>query len=145
MTRKYALAFLVLAAAALCAVLVSSGNQSFAAEEKSAGSVVYVCNCGGDCKCNTVATKPGKCACGSELVATHVLKIENDVGILCTCGKDCTCTIDPADPSKCGCGKAVKKVSLKGMYVCSCGGGCACNTVSDGPGKCRCGKELKKL
>jgi hypothetical protein len=147
MSRKYPLAFMIVVTAALLLGFVSAGSnkESSAAEDKGAGSVLYVCNCGESCKCTTVSTKPGKCACGAELAATHVLKIENDEGILCTCGKDCTCKIDPNDPAKCGCGKAVKRVSLKGMYVCNCGSGCTCNTVSDEPGKCRCGADLKKL
>ncbi len=27
----------------------------------------YVCNCGPDCKCNTVSVNPGKCSCGVPL------------------------------------------------------------------------------
>ena len=141
MWRKYLLAFAVMAAAA---VVVGSVLASLP-EDKGAGSILYVCNCGDHCACNTVSTKPGKCACGAELVPTHVLKIEGDQAILCTCGKDCTCKINPDDPTKCGCGKPVKKVSIKGMYVCGCSGGCSCNTVSDTPGKCKCGAEMKKI
>lgn len=117
--------------------------KAAAKEDNLASNVLYVCNCGPECKCNTVSTKPGKCGCGAELVPMHILKIENEDAILCTCGKDCTCKLDPNDPSKCGCGKQVKRVSIKGMYVCSCGSGCECNTVSDKPGKCKCGADLK--
>lgn len=108
-------------------------------------NILYVCNCGPECKCNTVSTKPGNCTCGEKLAPMHILKIEGDEALLCTCGKGCTCKLDPDDPAKCGCGKAVKKVSLKGLYVCNCGSGCMCNTVSDKPGKCRCGAELRKV
>jgi hypothetical protein len=27
----------------------------------------YACDCGTDCKCNTISQKPGKCPCGDEL------------------------------------------------------------------------------
>ncbi len=140
MSRKSLLVLLLFAA-----VIVTAGLVFGAAEDKGAGSILYVCNCGPDCKCNTVSVKPGKCACGGDLVGMHVVKIEGDEALLCTCGKDCTCKIDPNDPTKCGCGKPVKRVSIKGMYACACGGGCNCNTVSDEPGKCKCGTEMKKL
>ncbi len=139
MSKKFLLVLMFLAA------IVIAGFAFAASEEKGAGSILYVCNCGADCKCNTVSVKPGKCSCGTELAPTHVLKLENENAIVCTCGKDCTCKIDPKDPTKCGCGKPVKKVSIKGMYACACGGGCSCNIVSDEPGKCKCGKDLKKV
>ncbi|MBF0608577.1 MAG: hypothetical protein SFH39_04890 [Candidatus Magnetobacterium sp. LHC-1] len=110
------------------------------------GSILYVCDCGPDCRCkDAVSVHPGKCPCGRESASTHVLKIEGDEAVLCTCGASCSCTIDPKDPTKCSCGKPVKKVSLKGLYVCSCGAGCTCNTVSDKPGKCKCGADLRKV
>ncbi len=109
--------------------------------------LLYVCNCGPECKCNSVATAPGNCKCGKPLVAYHVVKVEGDEALLCTCGGDCKCAIDPADSSKCGCGNPVKRVSLKGsgIYFCNCGGSCFCNTVSDQPGNCKCGMPLKKV
>jgi hypothetical protein len=140
---------LILIVALIAAVAVISGGLAIAVDkEKPAankGSVLYVCNCGPDCKCNTVATKPGNCTCGTKLAPMHVLKIENGEAILCTCGAECTCTLNAADPTKCGCGKPVKVASLKGMYVCNCGPDCKCNTVSDKPGKCVCSSELKKV
>lgn len=147
MTKKYLLGLTVLLSAVVMLgfVFAETKKESSTSENKNAGSVLYVCNCGENCKCNTVSTKPGKCACGNELVPMHVLKIEKDEAILCRCGKDCTCQIDPNDPTKCGCGKPVKRVSIKGMYVCNCSSDCKCNTVSDKPGKCKCGADLKKL
>ena len=147
MSRKSLSGLTVLAVALMLAGFVIAGTAqgSSLPEDKGAGSILYVCNCGENCKCNTISTTPGKCACGSELVPTHVLKIENDEALLCTCGKDCTCKINPDDPTKCGCGKAVKRVNIKGMYVCNCGAGCSCNTVSDQPGKCKCGVEMRKI
>ncbi len=109
--------------------------------------VLYTCDCGADCKCNSVSTKPGNCACGKPMKWGHVLKIEGNDAILCTCAEGCKCSIDPKDPSKCGCGNPVKRVSLKGtgIYFCNCGSSCMCNTVSDKPGKCKCGMDLKKV
>jgi hypothetical protein len=109
------------------------------------GKLYYVCNCKDDCKCNYVSDHPGKCSCGAELAAMHVLAIEKGNGIFCRCGKDCVCERSKEDPSKCGCGKPVKMVSLKGKYVCDCGATCNCGTISDKPGKCHCGKDLKKV
>jgi hypothetical protein len=105
----------------------------------------YVCNCQDNCKCDFFSGSPGKCRCGSNLAAMHVLAIEKGNGIFCRCGTDCTCERGKSDPGKCSCGKAVKTVSLKGKYVCSCGAGCNCGTISDKPGKCHCGKDLVKV
>jgi len=141
-------AFLVMAVIVITVftgIAFAAGEGKNSKEGVTEGSVLYVCNCGEHCKCNTVSTKPGKCACGEDLVPMHVLKIEKDEALLCTCGKDCDCKISETDPTKCGCGKPVKRVSLKGLYVCNCGAGCSCNTVSDKPGKCKCGKELRKV
>lgn len=107
--------------------------------------VYYVCNCKDDCKCNFVANKPGKCNCGSSLVAMHVLAIEKGTGVFCRCGTDCSCERSKSDPSKCGCGKSVKMVDLKGKYICNCGPDCNCGMISDKPGKCHCGKSLTRV
>jgi hypothetical protein len=108
-------------------------------------SAYYVCNCKDDCKCDFVSGKPGKCNCGSTLVAMHLLAIEKGTGIFCRCGGDCTCERSKTEPGKCGCGKAVKTAVLKGKYICTCGPDCKCNTISDKPGKCHCGKDLKQV
>ncbi|KWT78286.1 hypothetical protein [Candidatus Magnetominusculus xianensis] len=132
-------------------VLILSAGLAYAEGKKKGsskrkpGDILYVCNCGDTCTCDTVMTKPGKCTCGQDLVQMHVLKIEGDETLLCTCGKGCSCKLDKDDPTKCGCGKVVKKVSIKGLYACGCSDGCMCNTVSDKPGKCRCGTQLKKV
>ena len=44
--------------------------------------VLYTCNCGPQCQCNTVSTQPGKCACGAPLKWGHVVKIEGSEAIL---------------------------------------------------------------
>jgi len=109
--------------------------------------VLYTCNCGPQCKCNSAATAPGNCTCGNPLKWGHVVKIEGSQALLCMCAEGCKCSLDPKDPAKCGCGNPVKKVDLKGtgIYFCNCGGSCTCNVVSDKPGKCTCGMDLKKV
>jgi hypothetical protein len=140
---------LLVLSAVICIVTVggagAASHEKAMAGMKSEASTLYVCNCGDSCQCNTVAMVPGKCSCGKELTAMHVLQIDKGEALLCPCGGGCSCTLDAKDPAKCGCGKAVKKVSLKGLYACNCGPACACNTVSDKPGKCGCGSELKKI
>ncbi len=107
--------------------------------------VVYVCNCGDECDCGTVALEPGTCSCGTELKQAHLVKVEGNEGLLCTCGDDCTCAMDPQDGSKCSCGADLRRVSFDGtgLYFCNCGGGsCTCNYVAAAPGRCSCGMEL---
>jgi len=119
-----------------------------AAGEETRQDVLYTCNCGPQCNCNSVSTKPGDCACGNPLKWGHVLKVEGNEAILCQCAEGCRCAgLDPNDPSKCACGTSVKRVNLAGtgIYFCNCGGSCYCNTVSDKPGKCKCGMNLKKV
>jgi hypothetical protein len=118
-----------------------------AAEATARKDVLYSCNCGPECKCNTVSVAPGNCACGKPLVWGHLVRVEGDEALLCTCKEGCQCKIDPQDKTKCGCGNPVKRVSLKGsgLFFCNCGGSCACNTVSAQPADCRCGMGLKKV
>jgi hypothetical protein len=128
-----------------CAVLAASCSSTTTAHRGSKGGALYLCGCGADCNCATVAVKPGKCGCGKDLVAVHPLKIEAGSVVACSCSGDCKCTLNTQDPTKCGCGKPIRKASLKGsgLYYCGCGGTC-CATISDKPGKCDCGKDLKK-
>ncbi len=131
------------------ALLVFAGfvSMDIANTQDVRQDVLYTCNCGPECKCNTVSTKPGNCACGQPLKWGHLVKVEGNEAILCTCGEGCKCSIDPKDTTKCVCGNPVKRVNLKGtgIYFCNCGGSCTCNTVSDKPGKCKCGMKLKKV
>ena len=124
-----------------CAAMQTASTQA------DRQDVLYTCNCMPGCKCNTVSTQPGKCACGAPLKWGHVLKVEGNEAILCQCKEGCGCAgLDPKDPSKCVCGTPVKRVNLEGtgIYFCNCGGSCVCNTVSDSPGPCKCGMKLKK-
>ena len=97
----------------LSAVMLYAFMGSAKADEPRQ-DVLYTCDCGADCHCNSVSTKPGNCKCGKPMKWGHVLKIEGDEAILCTCAEGCKCTLDPKDPSKCGCGQPVKRVSLRG-------------------------------
>jgi hypothetical protein len=75
--------------------------------------VLYSCNCGPQCTCQSVSAQPGSCACGQAMRWGHVLKVEGNETLLCTCGQGCRCAIDPNDATKCGCGNPVKRVPLK--------------------------------
>ena len=44
--------------------------------------VLYTCDCGPQCKCNTVSTKPGNCACGAPLKWGHIVKAEGNDALL---------------------------------------------------------------
>ena len=128
-------------------LVIGIGTMQSTAADTERHDVLYTCDCGAGCDCNTVSTTPGKCKCGKEMKWGHVLKIEGNEAILCTCGEGCQCGgLDAKDPSKCVCGMPVKRVSREGtgIYFCNCGSGCYCNTVSDQPGKCKCGMDLKK-
>lgn len=118
-----------------------------AGADEARQDVIYYCDCGNDCHCNSVATKPGNCKCGKPMKWGHLLKVEGDEALVCTCAEGCKCSLDTKDPSKCGCGNPVKRINLKGtgIYFCNCGGSCMCNTVSDKPGKCKCGMNLKRI
>jgi hypothetical protein len=134
--RRGLIVFTVFAFLAVSLGLVIAADKS---------KVYYVCNCKDDCKCNAISKEPGKCKCGTGLVAMHLLAIDKDTAVLCRCGADCTCERSKDDPNKCGCGKAVKKIALQGKFVCNCGADCKCNTISDKPGKCNCGKDMKQV
>lgn len=141
--KKIVVGMVVLVVLVVAARMVNSADKS---------RVYYVCNCGDDCKCNSISQEPGKCACGREMAAMHMLEIEKNTAVLCRCGADCTCERSKKDPNLCGCGKPIKTVDLTDKYACACGykscvcsGGCTCNAVSDKPGKCGCGKEMKKI
>ena len=110
--------------------------------------VLYTCNCGLQCNCNSMSTQAGNCACGNPMKWGHVLRIEGNEALLCQCAEGCSCGgLDPKNPNKCMCGTPIKRVNLEGtgIYFCNCGGSCSCNTVSESPGKCKCGMNLKKV
>lgn len=141
--RLFLLSITVLLAGALLGACASMGGGKGAAGRRDA---IYWCACGSDCKCNSVSTHPGKCACGKEMAGGHVIFMEGTTALVCACGPHCSCKIDPNDHGKCGCGKPVKRIDLTGtgIWFCNCGGSCGCNTVSDKPGTCTCGMPLRQ-
>ncbi len=108
--------------------------------------ILFVCDCGDQCRCNSMGVKPGNCSCGKPMKGYHVVRVEGSEALLCTCGENCRCTLDPKNPEKCACGKQVKRVDLQGsgIFFCNCGGSCSCNTLSAQAGQCACGMPLKK-
>lgn len=141
--KKIVVGMVMLVILALAAGVVISAERS---------QLYYACNCADDCTCNSLSNEPGKCGCGKEMTAMHMLEIEKNTAVLCRCGVECSCERSRKDPNLCGCGKPAKTVDITGKYACACGytscvcsGGCHCNTVSDKPGKCGCGKEMKKI
>ncbi len=89
------------------------------------GDKVYVCGCGKGCDCDTMALKPGKCACGKPLVEGKVTSVGDGKALIKY-------------------GKKEKEFKTVGAYMCACGK-CDCNTISQKPGKCACGKTMKKV
>ena len=134
--RKSLIVLLVIAFVAVALGLAIAADKS---------KVYSVCNCKDDCKCSSISKEPGKCKCGNELTAMHLLAIEKDNAVFCRCGAECNCELSKDDPGKCGCGKPVKIISLKGKYICGCGDKCNCGAISDKPGKCGCGKDMKQV
>ena len=129
-----------------CRTKMAQAQAPAATAEAARKDVLYTCNCGPECKCNSVSKAPGACACGKPLVWGHLVRVEGDEALLCRCNEGCQCQIDPKDATRCGCGNPVKRVSLKGtgLFFCNCGGSCRCNTVTTEPAGCRCGMPLKK-
>lgn len=84
------------------------------------GQTVYTCACGDGCNCNTVATEPGKCSCGKELMERQVLKDDGDTLYVCNCGASCNCTGVSADGTKCSCGKELKAFPKADKVGCAC-------------------------
>ena len=99
------------------AVFLLSAVMGPAKADEPRQDVLYTCDCGPQCNCNSVSTKPGNCKCGKPMKWGHVIKIEGNDAILCQCAEGCKCSIDPNDPTKCGCGNPVKRVSLKGTGI----------------------------
>ena len=126
---------------------VEQGNENprqTAADARQ--DILYVCDCGPECECNSVSKGPGDCDCGVTLRWTHIVMVEGDDALLCTCGEGCSCSLDATDPTKCVCGNPIRRVNLKGtgIYYCNCGGSCQCNVASDKAGECWCGMALTK-
>ncbi|MGE3175776.1 MAG: hypothetical protein AB7O97_24345 [Planctomycetota bacterium] len=134
--------------AAMAAIFLSvsflAGCASAGSAAAKGGAMLYVCTCGDGCtQCDAVSLAPGKCGCGKERAAHHLIELDGSTAKVCSCGGDCSCSVS-ADPAMCSCGKPIRSVSLagKGFYTCACDGSCGCSEVVAGPGKCGCGKDL---
>jgi hypothetical protein len=92
------------------------------------GDEVYACNCGINCKCNTMANKAGNCTCGKPMVKAKVMRVEGDTVYL-----------------KADNWLEERPFKTTGGYVCACGPTCNCNAMSQNAGKCPCGTEMKKV
>jgi len=102
------------------------------AEQKTAMKLkvsyeVYACNCGTECKCNTMANKEGNCTCGKTMSKAKVVRIEGDTAYL-----------------KADNWKEERLFTITGKYVCSCAPACTCKAISQNPGKCPCGEDMRK-
>jgi hypothetical protein len=118
--KKLALLVILGMVLALCLVVVSYAHSKM---DLKAGDEVYVCNCGGDCPCGTIAKNTGNCTCGKPMVKTTVTK-DDQAGNISADGQ--------------------KKTSRSGDEIaCACGTVCKCGAISHSPGKCTCGKDMK--
>jgi hypothetical protein len=90
------------------------------------GDQLFVCGCGKDCDCDTMAKKPGKCSCDKPMVQGTVTKVSEGKAMIKT-------------------EKEEREFKTVGLYMCACGAGCDCGTISQKPGNCVCGKPMKKV
>ena len=90
------------------------------------GDQLFVCGCGKDCPCDTMAKKPGNCSCGKPLVQGTVTKVSEGKAMIKTPNEE-------------------REFKTVGLYMCACGAGCDCGTISQNPGNCVCGKPMKKV
>ena len=121
--KRFAVAFLMVVALGVASMSVAADAGK---APLKAGDEIYVCNCGKECKCDSMARKASKCACGSEMAKVKVTRVEGAKAYYMANGKERT-------------------VATAGKYACACGSGCDCGYISQKPGKCACGKELKAV
>jgi hypothetical protein len=124
MRRSLLITFVVIA---VCVIGLAYADQKGTMNLK-VGDEVYACNCGIDCKCNTMANNAGNCTCGNPMVKAKVMRIEGDTAYL-----------------KAETWQEERPFKTTGKYVCACGPTCKCNAVSQNPGKCPCGTEMKEV
>jgi hypothetical protein len=122
--KKHLLIFFMLISVSILAVAYADQK---AAMKLKVGDEVYACNCGIECKCNTMSNKVGSCTCGKDMVKAKVVRIEGGTAYL-----------------KADNWNEERPFNTTGKYVCSCGPTCKCNAISQNPGKCPCGTEMKK-
>ncbi|HSB51317.1 MAG TPA: hypothetical protein VLD40_01535 [Dissulfurispiraceae bacterium] len=123
--RKVAIIAIALFVASIVAIAFAGTEGKMSLK---VGDEVYACNCGEKCPCQSMANKPGKCTCGTDMVKAKVMKIEGDTAYLKAEGWE-----------------KERPFNTVGKYTCACGAGCDCNMISQNPGKCTCGTEMKKV
>jgi len=119
----------VLAGLAILVCLFWAGGVLAAESHKmnlKVGDEIFVCGCGKDCPCDTMAKKEGKCSCGKPLVKGTVTKVGKGKATIKTATEE-------------------REFKTVGLYMCACGKGCDCGTISQNPGNCVCGKPMKKV
>ena len=109
----------------LAVVLFLAVTVAFVADSKPVfkiGNEVYVCNCPGDCPCQTISKQAGKCPCGTDMVKAKVTGTVKGEVTLMAAGweKD-------------------RVFSTDAKYACDD------HTISQKAGKCPCGKEMKPV
>ena len=117
------LSLLFVCTAVVLAFADKGPNGTFDAK---AGDTIYVCGCGAECDCGSLAKKEGTCSCGKKLVKTTVNKVENGKVFYTVDGKELS-------------------APTTGKYACGCGEGCNCGSISQKPGKCACDKDMMKV
>ncbi len=115
----------------LTVLLLALVTVALAANPKPAykiGNEVYVCNCPGDCPCQTISKQAGKCPCGTDMVKAKVTgTVKGEVTLMAPgWEKD-------------------KVFSTEAKFACNCGPKHDCGTISQKAGKCPRGKEMKAV
>ncbi|MBI5586050.1 MAG: hypothetical protein HY892_19740 [Deltaproteobacteria bacterium] len=90
------------------------------------GETRFVCACGPECPCNSIAKKAGNCTCGKPMVEAKAVKVE-------------------AGQATFQIGDRQQVFKTVGKYACACGPDCPCQMISQNPGKCTCGKDMKAV
>lgn len=104
-------------------MLILSAGPAQGKLELKAGDQVYACGCGASCPCQTIASKAGKCHCGTDLEQVTVAKVGDGTADLKF-------------------GEETRTFKTVGKFACGCGEACDCKTISQSPGQCSCGKDL---
>jgi hypothetical protein len=125
MNRRAFMVFSLVLTIALAALAFAGAKSKM---DLKVGDEVYACNCGSECKCDTMANKAGSCTCGKAMVKAKVVRIEGGTAYL-----------------KADNWKEERSFKTTGKYVCACGPTCKCNAISQNPGKCPCGVDMEKV
>ena len=116
--------------ALLAAFVLAAAFGAIAAEPAKmalkAGDEVFVCNCGADCPCSSVATKESNCSCGKAMTRGKVTKVEDGTAVVRIGTKEQT-------------------FGTAGKFACACGQGCDCGAISQSAGKCACGRPMREV